>query len=485
LLLEKLPFFVLAALSCVVTFIAQQKGDSVVSLEAYPPGLRMANAVVSYALYMFKTIWPSDLAVLYPHPAPGSLPAWQVFGSVLILAAATLAVISAARRYPYLPVGWLWFTGALIPVIGIVQVGMQAMADRYTYIPSIGLFIMAAWGIPEIFKKARHGKQLLAAFSALCILCLLVLTQRQAGYWQDSLTLFDHTLGVTENNYFIHNLRGHILNTRGDYALAIRDFNKAIEVFPGYAEAYDNRGIAYNSTGNYTLAIEDFNTAIRLDAKIAQFHNNRGIAYMALGNPANAIEDFNRAVEIDGRSADAYFNRGMFYQSAGKSELAIVDFDRAIECGHSNKAEVFRSRGIAHARIYEHSKAIEDYDRAIELNPERADLYLNRGVEYGALGQTAQAIDSFSTAIKIDPRYAGAYLNRGAAYGVLGDTVRAIDDYDKAIGINPAHPRAYFSRGMAYASLGKEAQATEDIKKAASLGYKEAINYLKTRATPW
>ena len=167
LVLEKIPLFALTILSCAATYIAQNKGGAVAPIEIYTPDIRMANALVSYIIYITKMIWPDNLAVLYPHP--GSWPFWQVLGAVLFLAAVTFAVIRTAKRFPYLPVGWLWFTGTLVPVIGIVQVGGQAMADRYTYIPSIGLFIMAAWGIPEIFKNRRYGKEVLAASSALCL----------------------------------------------------------------------------------------------------------------------------------------------------------------------------------------------------------------------------------------------------------------------------------------------------------------------------
>ena len=188
-----------AILSCTATYIAQNKGGAVAPIEIYTLGIRIANALVSYLIYITKMIWPDNLAVFYPHP--GMLPFWQCSG-LLLLAAVTFAVFRTAKRFPYLPVGWLWFTGTLVPVIGIVQVGGQAMADRYTYIPSIGLFIMAAWGIPGIFKKRRYGKEILAASSALCLPCLFVLTVIQVGYWRDSVTLFDHALNVTENNYF-------------------------------------------------------------------------------------------------------------------------------------------------------------------------------------------------------------------------------------------------------------------------------------------
>ncbi len=196
LLWEKLPLFALAALSCIVTCIAQQKGEAVTSVDALPLGVRIANAFASYVIYIGKTIWPGNLAVFYPHP--GLRPLWQVLGAVLLLGAVTFAVIRGANRFPYLTVGWLWFAGTLVPVIGIVQVGAQAMADRYTYIPLVGLFIMAAWGIPELLEKWLPAwpsrKKALFASSAIILPCLFVVTYTQVGYWRNSISLCDHSL---------------------------------------------------------------------------------------------------------------------------------------------------------------------------------------------------------------------------------------------------------------------------------------------------
>ncbi len=206
LLLEKIPLLALAALSCIVTYFAQKKGGAVISFQGIPAGVRIANALVSYIIYIGKTIWPNNLAVFYPHP--GVRPLWQVLGAVLFLGAVTFAVIRTAKRFPYLAMGWLWFAGTLVPVIGIVQVGGQAMADRYTYIPLIGLFVMAAWGIPELLKKWRYRKEALFALSALILPCFFIVTWTQVGYWRNSIALFDHTLKVTSHNVLIQRNRG-------------------------------------------------------------------------------------------------------------------------------------------------------------------------------------------------------------------------------------------------------------------------------------
>ncbi len=268
LLREKMPLFALAALSSIVTFVAQAKGGAVKSIEAISPGVRISNAFVSYIIYIEKMIWPDNLAFFYPHP--GLRPLWQALGAALLLIAVTLIVIREAKRFPYLATGWLWFAGAIAPVIGIVQVGNQAMADRYTYIPLIGLFVMAAWGIPELLKKWRYRKEALFALAALVLLSLCIASQKQVGYWRNSITLYDHALKVTNRNDIVYNNRGATYGRLDNPKQAIADFDRAIEINPEYAEAYKNRGVAYDTLGNHTQAIEDMKTAARLtneDAK--------------------------------------------------------------------------------------------------------------------------------------------------------------------------------------------------------------------------
>jgi len=449
LVVEKIPLFILSALSCFATYIAQNKSGAIVSVEIYTPAARMGNAIVSCLMYIAKTIWPDNLAVLYPHH--GSLPLWQVLGAALFLVAVTFAVFRSAKRFPYLPVGWLWFTGTLVPVIGIVQVGIQAMADRYSYIPSIGLFIMAAWGIPKIFKKWRHGKELLAASSALCLTGLLILTWIQVGYWRNSMTLYDHTLNVTENNYTIYNNRARIYQDLGDYARAIADFDRTIQINPGYAPAYNNRGNARKSLGNYTQAVEDFDRAVQINPLYADAYDNRGVAYNGTGNYLRAIEDFNKAIEIKSGFAQFYNDRGVSYMALGNTV-----------------------------------RGFEDFSRALETDPHYPEAYFNRGIFYQSSGKYRQAIDDYDKAVENNTVYnIEALCNRGTSYSHLGEQVNAIKDFDKAIQINPGCAEAYYKRGKAYAALGRHEQSLEDSKKAAKLGYEDARMFLKSQGIAW
>jgi len=347
LLWEKAPLFVLAILSSIVTYIAQQKGRAVQSFEVLSPIVRIGNAFVSYISYMGKMIWPSNLAVFYPHP--GLLVSWQVLGSVLLLISITLAVIWRVQKSPYLATGCLWYIGTLVPVIGIVQVGTQAMADRYTYIPLIGLFIMVAWGVPDLLKKWKYRKEILLASSVLSIFCLSIITWTQVGYWQNNITLFDHTLKVTDNNWQIYNNRAVANRRLGNYSQAISDYDRAIEMNPGYAEAYKIRGNVYRDLGNYKQAIEDFDRGIEIKPDDAAAYINRGVAYSDLGNYNQAIEDYGRGIEIKpDYYLEAYYNRGLVYLNQGDNISGCHDAQKACELGNCKLLEAANTRGVCH-----------------------------------------------------------------------------------------------------------------------------------------
>jgi tetratricopeptide (TPR) repeat protein len=482
LLWEKIPLFSLAALSSIITYIVQEKGGAMLNLEAFPFSVRIGNAFVSYIIYIGKMVWPSNLAVFYPHP--GLWPYWQIIAAVLPLGAVTLIVIWTAKKYPYLITGWFWYLGTLVPVIGLVQVGEQARADRYTYIPLVGLFIIVAWGMPELLKGWRYRKETLFFSAGLALSCLFIVTWTQVGYWRNSLTLFEHTLKVTDRNIVAYNNRGSAYGRLGNHEQAIEDYNKAIEINPKYAVAYNNRAGSHWRRGNYKDAIEDYNKAIEFNPKYAEAYNNRAGAYGSLGDYRQAIEDSNKAIEINPKYAEAYNNRAGAYGSLGDYRRAIEDSNKAIEI-NPKYAEAYDNRGYAYGRLGNHKQAIEDHTKAIEINPKYAEAYNNRAGTYGDLGNYRQAIEDYSKAIEINPKYAVAYSNRGSAYGSLGNQRQAIEDYSKAIEINPKYTVAYYNRAGSYGKLGNYQQAIEDLKTAARLGHESAQKYLRSRGMGW
>jgi protein O-mannosyl-transferase len=429
LLLEKVPLFALAIISSIVTYIAQQKGGALSTIDALPISVRIGNAFISYITYIWKTIWPSNFAVFYPQT--GLLSPWQVWTSVFLIIGITTVVIRRAKNIPYLATGWLWYTSTLVPVIGIVHAGSQAMADRYTYIPLIGLFIMAAWGVPDLIKKWNYRKEFYVASSVLSLLCLSIITGRQVGYWKNSITLFDHTLKVTGPNWLIYNNRGTSHSNLGNYRQAIEDFTRAIQINPDYAESYYNRGRVQCYLGSYRQAIEDYTKAIEIKQSNADEYVGRGIAYKSIGDYQRAIDDFNKAIEISPGYAHAYGNRGNAYSSLGKYRQAIEEYSKAIRL-KADSEESYYNRGTLYAMLGQNQLAIEDFDKAIGLNPRNIQAYNNRGLIYIRLGLNQQGLENFNEAIRLKPNYSDAYINRASVYLNQGDTLSGCRDAQKA-----------------------------------------------------
>jgi tetratricopeptide (TPR) repeat protein len=276
LVIEKIPFFACSLLSSVATIIAQHSGGAMKSLDAIPFLLRIENALIAYVKYIGKTFWPHDLAVLYPLPL--SFPLWQVICSLLVLLLVSAATVWARHRHPYLVVGWFWFLVSLLPVIGLIQVGGQSMADRYSYIPLIGLFIMAAWGVPDLTRGLKHREGILSLLAGTVIITTAALTWQQLGYWRDNFSLYRHTLQVTAGNYVIHNNLGNAFANKWDLDAAIQEFYEALRINPNYSDAHYNLGMAFAIKGNLDAAIQELREALRINPGNAKALFNLGVA---------------------------------------------------------------------------------------------------------------------------------------------------------------------------------------------------------------
>ena len=467
LLWEKIPLFVLAALSCIVTFSVQQNGGAVTSTGVIPLGVRVGNALISYVAYIAKTIWPGSLAVFYPYSR--TQPAWLVFGAFLLFLAASVIAIRKAKRLPYLAFGWLWFTGTMVPVIGIVQVGTQSMADRYTYVPLIGLFAAGTWFATALLQELKithmQRKALLIGSSAAILASLFVVTYRQAGYWRSSMSLCNHALDVTENNDTILVVRGAAYERLGDYDQAMLDYERALAINPDNPTAYNDRGVVYHKQGNYRESILDYNRVIEIDPEFVHVYYNRGLAYEALRNPGNAIENFSKAIAMNREHEQAYDHRGAAYEKIGNHRQAIEDFNKVIETD-PGYAGAYANRGAAYDGIGDFTRAIEDLNKAAAIDPKLSWVYNRRGAVYGKLGNYRQAVEDFSRGIDIEPGNIEAYYNRGATYGKLGNYRQEIEDFDRAIGIDPNRAELYYRRGAAYGKLEDYKKEIENYDKA-------------------
>jgi protein O-mannosyl-transferase len=405
LVVEKLPFFVLAAVAGTVTYMVQKHGHAVVQLEKLPLTARSGNALISYCRYLKKLFWPAGLAVFYPHP--GYWPVVQVVLAGGLLLGMTVLCIMARRRHPFMLMGWLWFCGTLVPVIQLVQSGEQAMADRFSYVPLLGVLILVIWTVCELTRRWRYRVMVLSMLGCAVIVLCVGLTRRQLGYWQDSETLFRHALAVTENNYLAHNNLGNVLNKKGQTDAAISQFQEAIRINPDYARAHYNLGTILLGKGQINEAISQFQEAIRLDPDYAQAHNNLGDVLYQKGQIEEAIAQFQEAIRLNPDYAQARYNLGN---------------------------ALLRKNLIA--------EAIRQYQEAIRLKPDYVEAHYNLGTALFMEGQTDEAVSQFQKTIQLNPGYAEAHNNLGTALGGKGRIDEAISQYQEAIRLKPDYAEA-------------------------------------------
>jgi hypothetical protein len=348
---EKIPFFILSAVIVIITLYNPNTLDmsDTPYLKQFPFISRLANAPVAFVTYLVKTFWPHDMAIIYPFSE--QLPLWQVLGSSLLILIITAAVIVMIKRLPYLFTGWMWFSITIAPVIGIIQISLTApyaMADRYHFLPSTGLAVMIAWGIPALIKSEEIRKKFLFPAGIIFLVIMAFLSWNQCGYWKNSIILFSHSLKVTYYNWFAYDNRGFAYTNLGNYRQAIDDLNRGIEIKPSYPEAYINRGNVYKGLGDYKQAIEDYGRAIEIRPSYADAYYNRGLTYSSLGNYKQAIENFNRAIEIKPRYADAYNNKACAYLDQGDNISGCRNAQKACDLGNCKLLEMAKGKGDCH-----------------------------------------------------------------------------------------------------------------------------------------
>jgi Tfp pilus assembly protein PilF len=409
LLVEKVPFFVIAAIFSVITVLVQRK-EGAMSL-AVPIVGRLGNAVVSYCRYIGKTFFPHDLAFLYPYES--RLPVIAIVSASLLLAAISLLAIRWRRERPYLLIGWLWFVGTLIPVIGLIQVGDQAMADRYTYIPSIGLFIVLVWSAHDLTRRWQFQRSFFGLIAAAVALIWVLKTREQIGIWKNNETLFGHAIAVTRNNYIARNNLGATFERQGRWDEAAAQFRQAIADKPDYAQAHRNLGLVFERQGEPARAIEEYREAIRLNPSYADPHNALGVLFNAQGRVDEAVEEFRRALKLKPDYADAHFNLGLIYARKGQLDEAIREYQVVLEV-QPGRADVHNNLGVALDNKGRTDDAIREYVDAIELDPNYARARFNLGVALAQKGALEPAIEQFQEALKLEPDYKEARTNLDA-----------------------------------------------------------------------
>ena len=464
---EKVPFFVLAAVSSAVTFLVQQSSGAVKSVESFPLSIRIANGLVSYVSYIYKMIWPQHLAVFYPHQG-SSLPMWLAGAAGLLLLGISVAVMRAGRRHPYLAVGWLWYLGTLVPVIGLVQVGLQEMADRYTYVPLIGLFIMIAWGIPELTRGWRYGRVVLRMAAGSLLAVLMVCTWMQLRHWRNNETLFKHALNTTANNFLAHDSLGNTLAQQGKIGEAIDHYSAALRIKPDYMNSHTNLGIALLQRGDVEQAITHFSAVLRYQSDSPEAHNNLGLAVARQGYVDRAIDHYFTAIRLKPDYPQAYNNLGNALASQGKFDQAINHYSEALRIkpeyaeAHSNLANALASQG-------RFKEAIDHYSQALQINPDNFEAHNNLGVVLADQGKFNEAIDHYSEALRIRPDDANAHNGLAVALEKQGRIEEAIDHYYEALRIEPNNTVTHIQLALVWLSQERTDKAIEHYQKALSL----------------
>ena len=328
LLTEKIPLIVLSVASIVVTLLAAERGGALKTLDHFPLTVRLGNALYAYAAYLGKIFLPRDLAVFYPRP--GSLSLWQTAGAGLLIAAVTALVLRWYRERPYLPVGWVWFLGTLVPVIGLVQVGLQAMADLYAYFPLIGLLILVVWGVTDLGKGRAAGKTALIGSMVILLLFSFLLTRQQLRHWQSSRLLFEHALAVTAANLVTHSNLAHALFGEGDWKGAEAHYRAAIRSDSKYANAYANLGAVLARQGRIDEAVGEYRKALALNPRHADAHYHLGLAMEKQARFSDADRHYEAAQREKPDHVDAVRQRGMLAMKAGDYEKAAAFFQAAL-----------------------------------------------------------------------------------------------------------------------------------------------------------
>jgi tetratricopeptide (TPR) repeat protein len=367
LLLEKLPLIALSAASCVVTYLAQRKGDAVTTLAVLPLYERCENGLLAVSAYLGKFAWPSGLAFLYPLD-PKSIAVWKVAGSGLLLLFVTAAACRNARRFPFLLTGWFWYLGTLLPVAGIVQVGVQSMADRYTYIPLIGIFVMVAWGVGESGAWRRIPGAATAAAAMLLLAVLAARASSQVGYWRDSGTLYAHTLEVTRDNWAVREVWGMMLLQEGRLTEAEAQFREIVLARPDRAEGYYELGKAMSRPETVQAAIARFEDALRIRPDYAEAHNDLGAALARAGRTREAIAHYREALRYRPEFADAHYNLGQALSRQGGAEEAVAQFREAIRI-RQDFAEAHNNLGTLLAGRGEFPEAVSHFREALRIRP--------------------------------------------------------------------------------------------------------------------
>jgi len=429
-----------AVASGILAIHAQQLLGALPSLQEISLHARLGNALTSFVAYLGKMVWPTDLAVFYPHPE-ASLPVGQVILAVLVIATLSVLVLRKTPSFPYLLVGWLWYLGTLLPVSGLIQVGRHSMADRYMYVPLIGIFILLVWGCPQWLDGFRVRKGWGIGASVFLLLGLSINTRLQLAHWETSGTLFEHAIRSTEDNYLAHNNLGTTFLKAGKIDKGMEQFAIALKIKPASPEVLYNLGLALKQKGHLDGAARYFSEALDINPDLADAHNNLGIIHMAQGDGEKAFQHLSKALEIDPQLFKAHNNLGTLLVGNGQVEEAILRFSQSLLL-NPDQARAYNNLGAA-LELQGHSEeAIAHYHRALELAPSFYLTHNNLGKMFMEKGDLERAARHFSKVIEINPKFWDAHFYLGMVRTNQGSIEKAVASFRQALKLNPNNTEA-------------------------------------------
>ncbi len=440
---EKLPMIALAIAASAVTFVNQLQAGSMRTLGGFPLGLRLANAVLSYVTYIANMVWPAGLAAFYPYPTVQ--PAlWVVLLALLAIVVASVVVTRAAGRRPHLAVGWFWYLGTLLPVIGLIQVGAQARADRFTYIPLIGLFLMVAWGIPDLLARWRRGRVALTAAAMVVILGFAAVSRAQVQYWKDGFALWERAAAVTTGNQQAYASLGQLLEEQGRADEAIAKYRQACRFMLEASGLHTRIGMLLMRQGRAVEANAEFLLALKSQQNNAVAHHNVALALDAQGKTSEALEQYAAAVRCQPDSAVAHHSLGMALGRQGRAAEAIDELAAAVRI-RPDWALARNSLALALAAQGRLDEAIREGLETVRLEPNNPEWHSNLSVMLGQRGNTKEAIEQLELALKLDPRHPEAamwHYNLAAMFDRIGDKASVVEHLQAALRLNPQYEPA-------------------------------------------
>lgn len=462
LILEKIPLLILSASASFIAFAAQ--GEVVRSVATLSMPVRAMNAMASYGVYLRQTIYPAGLVPYYPHPgtAVSILSASLIFA---VLLSSSVCFFFLRRSCPYLLVGWLWFLGMLTPMIGIIQVGDFAHADRFMYLAQVGLILMVAWAAGDLCSTWPKLRGFVFALAAGATVALALCSFDQTKHWRSSETLWRHALEVDSNNYMAHSGLGNALLAEGRPEEAITCYQAAMRIKPDFIEAWNYLGNAFLRTGQADQSIATLQTVLAIKPDFALAQNNLGNAYFYKGQFEDAIVQYRKAISLAPGAPSFYNNLGGTLLEIGKLDEAIPELQKALEID-SNCWEACRNMGKVFLQKGLWNEAVVYYSKAISIQPSCTECYYDLGTAHFKKSEIDQAIASYTEAVKLNPQYSGAWFSLGNSYARKGQTLGSISSYEKAIACNPRYTEAYSNLGNLLLQTGNATQGIHYLERA-------------------